>query len=146
MSRPHPSEPTSAGYSQTPLPKKLGIKPGASVVTLHAPKDFAQTLGALPKGATLHTSLRSQRVDLIIAFVTERRYLSENIDRLVAKLPADGALWVGWPKKASKMTTDLSDQVIRDVILPIGWVDTKVCAIDSTWSGLKFVLRLQLRP
>jgi hypothetical protein len=137
----------SAGYSGTPLTKKLGIKPGMSVAVLHGPDDFERTLGPLPDRVDLRTSLRrGHRVDLILAFVTERHHLARNIGWLVATLPSDGPLWIAWPKKASKVETDMSEQVIRDVAIPIGWVDIKVCAIDATWSGLKLVLRREIRP
>jgi hypothetical protein len=144
-----PPPPSAApnGYSGTPLAKKLGIKAGMSVAVLHGPEDFQRTLGPLPDRVDLRMSLRRhQRVDLVIAFVTERHHLAQNIGWLVATIPPDGALWIAWPKKASKVETDMSDQVIREVAIPIGWVDIKVCAIDATWSGLKLVLRRELRP
>jgi hypothetical protein len=136
-----------AGYSGTPLPEKLGIKPGMRVALLHAPDQMEQTLGVLPEGVQLQHGLRRrQGTDLIVAFVMERDHLARNIGWLVSELPADGAIWVAWPKRASGVTTDMSEGVIRDVALPIGWVDVKVCAIDATWSGLKLVLRKELRP
>jgi hypothetical protein len=142
-----PRPPTQAGYSGTPLAKKLGIKPAMSVVVLHAPENFMELLGSLPPGVTVQFSLRTgQRADLLIGFVTERQHLETNIGRLLASLPPDGVLWVAWPKKASKMKTDMSDEAIREVVLPTGWVDIKVCAIDATWSGLKLMLRKELRP
>ena len=138
---------TSDGYSGTPLVKKLGIKPGMVVAVLHGPADFTETLGVLPDHVDLRASLRrQQRVDLLIVFVRERQHLTKNIGWLVETLPPDGVLWVAWPKKASGVQTDMSDDAIRKVVLPIGWVDTKVCAIDATWSGLKMVLRKELRP
>ena len=142
------SEPTtSVGYSGTPLVKKLGIKPGMVVAVLHGPADFTETLGVLPDQVELRVSLRrQQRVDILIVFVRERQHLAKNIGWLVETLPPDGVLWVAWPKKASGVQTDMSDDAIRKVVLPVGWVDTKVCAIDATWSGLKMVLRKELRP
>jgi hypothetical protein len=145
-SKPNRPKPAPAGYSGTPLSKKLGIKSGMSVAVLHGPEDFKKTLGTLPEGVELHTSLRSQQVDLVIAFVKERRHLAQNFGRLVAILPSDGVLWVAWPKKASRVMTDMSDGAIREIALPTGWVDIKVCAIDATWSGLKLMLRKQLCP
>jgi hypothetical protein len=137
---------STAGYSGTPLPAKLGIKAGMRVALLHAPDHIEGTLGALPDGVVLQHGLRrSQRVDLIVGFVTERDHLARNIGWLVTTLPADGALWVAWPKRASKMPTDMTDHAIRDIALPMGWVDVKVCAIDATWTGLKLVLRTELR-
>jgi hypothetical protein len=116
------------------------------VAILHGPADFASTLGPVPDGVTLRPGLRGgQRVDMIIGFVTERRHLAANFERLVRHLPADGAFWLAWPKKASKIETDMGDEVIREIVLPTGWVDVKVCAIDAQWSGLKVVLRKELR-
>jgi hypothetical protein len=136
-----------AGYSGTPLPAKLGIKPGMRVVLLHAPDGIEVTLGELPGGVRLQHGLRrKQRVDLIVAFVIERDHLARNIGWLVATLPPDGVFWVAWPKRASKVPTDMTDGVVREIALPMGWVDVKVCAIDATWSGLKLVLRKELRP
>jgi len=113
---------------------------------LHAPEGIRTVLGDLPQGVQLREGLRrDDRVDMVIGFVTERDHLVRNIGWIVQTLPPDGAFWVAWPKKASKVSTDMSDQVVRDIALPMGWVDTKVCAIDSTWSGLKLVLRKELR-
>lgn len=138
---------SGVGYSGTPLPKKLGIKPGMRVALLHAPDGIGATLGALPDGVRLQRRLRcGQRVDLIVAFVTEREHLAGNIGWLVKTLPPDGAFWVAWPKRVSKMATDMTEDAVRNIALPMGWVDIKVCAIDATWSGLKLVLRRELRP
>ncbi len=135
-----------AGYSGTPLPKKLGIKPGVRVALLHAPDGIEATLGSLPDDVYLQHGLRrGQRVDLIVGFVTERQHLARNIGWLVTTLPPDGAFWVAWPKRASKMATDMTDHAVRDIALPMGWVDVKVCAIDATWTGVKLVLRKELR-
>jgi hypothetical protein len=136
-----------AGYSGTPLPQKLGIKEGMRVALLHAPDGIETTLGPLPDGVQLRHGLRKgQHVDLLVGFVTERAHLAANIGWLLATLPPDGAFWVAWPKRASKVPTDMTEDVVREVALPLGWVDTKVCAIDETWSGLKLVLRKELRP
>jgi hypothetical protein len=135
----------ATGYSGTPLPKKLGIKPAMSVTVLDGPEDFAVTLGTLPDGTTLRSTLRGPKPHLIMVFVKERQRLAQRITQLAAALPPDGVLWVAWPKKASKVPTDMSDEAIREIALPIGLVDTKVCAIDATWSGLKLVLRKELR-
>jgi hypothetical protein len=129
------------------LSKKLGIKPGMRVALLHAPNGFEAALGALPDGVRLQHGLRrTQRVDLIIAFVTERDHLARNLGWLIAALPPTGTLWVAWPKRASMVATDMTDDAIREIALPTGWVDVKVCAIDATWSGLKLMLRRHLRP
>ncbi len=136
-----------AGYSGTPLPAKLGMKPGMRVALLHAPEGIEATLGELPGGVRLQHGLRrNQRVDLIVAFVLERDHLARNIGWLVTTLPPDGVFWVAWPKRASKVPTDMTDGAVREIALPMGWVDVKVCAIDATWSGLKLVLRKELRP
>jgi len=136
-----------AGYSSTPLPQKLGIKPGMRMALLHAPDGIEATLGPLPDDVRLQHGLRrNQRVDLIVGFVTERDHLERNLAWLLATLPPDGTMWVAWPKRAAKVPTDMTEDVVRQVALPKGWVDVKVCAIDETWSGLKLVLRKELRP
>jgi hypothetical protein len=128
-----------AGYSGTPLPKKLEIREGTRVATVGAPADFAKTLGPLPAGAAIGKGLQCPR-DVTIWFVTSRRQLEGDLRRVV---PArgEGSLWVAWPKKASGVKTDVTEDVLRDVILPHGLVDRKVCAIDATWSGLLFSWR-----
>ena len=130
---------TTAGYSGTPLPKKLEIKANTCVATLGAPPDFVRTLGALPAGARLRKGLAGHR-DLTIWFVTSRRQLEGDI-RKVAPGKDEGSLWIAWPKKASGVKTDVTEDVLREVILPLGLVDRKVCAIDATWSGLLFSWR-----
>lgn len=130
----------------TPLPKKLGITPGARVALLHAPDDIEALLGPLPEGVALQHGLhRDGHVDLIVGFVTERAHLERNLDWLLGTLPDDGAFWVAWPKKASGVPTDMTEDVVRELALPRGWVDNKVCAIDATWSALRLVLRKEHR-
>jgi hypothetical protein len=131
-----------AGYSGTPLPKKLEIKEGTRVALVGAPADFARTLGKLPAGARLHRGLSAPR-DLTIWFVTSRRQLEGELRRIAPPRDSEtpGHLWVAWPKKASGMKSDLTEDVLRDVILPTGLVDRKVCAVDDTWSGLLFSWR-----
>jgi len=129
----------TAGYSGTPLPKKLEIKENTRVATVGAPADFPGTLGPLPPGATLRRGLAAPR-DLTIWFVTSRRQLEGDIRRIIPDR-GTGSLWIAWPKKASGVKTDLTEDVLRDVILPLGLVDRKVCAIDATWSGLLFSWR-----
>jgi len=137
----------TAGYSGTPLPRKLGIKPGQRVAFLDAPAEFAQALGALPDGVdTPRTTLRGSPLDLVVAFFVERRALAQRLPRLVAALQPAGALWIAWPKRASRVATDLTEDVVRELALAAGVVDVKVCAIDATWSGLKLVIRLSDRP
>lgn len=131
----------SAGYSGTPLPKKLEIKENTRVATVGAPTDFADTLGTLPAGARLTRGVSAPR-DLTIWFITSRRQLEGDI-RKIAPARGEGSLWIAWPKKASGVKTDVTEDVLRDVILPLGLVDRKVCAIDATWSGLLFSWRKQ---
>jgi hypothetical protein len=130
----------TAGYSGTPLPQKLGIKPQSSVGLVGAPDDFEKTLGALPPGAAL-TRGSKKPAALVIWFVTSRKALDGNLARVAALMAEGGGLWVAWPKQASEIPTDLKEQSIRDALLPNGLVDYKVCAIDETWSGLKFARR-----
>jgi len=135
---------TVAGYSGTPLVKKLGIAPGAKVAILGAPDGFDATLGELPEGAVVTRRLGGRR-DLVLVFVTERAALAGRLDALRAAIAPDGMIWVAWPKKAAQMPTDVTENVVREVVLPTGLVDVKVCAIDATWSGLKVVIRKELR-
>jgi hypothetical protein len=135
---------TSAGYSGTPLAKKLGFKPGMKVAFLGAPDGFDATLGGLPDGVGVARRLGAGK-DLVIVFVTERTDLARRIEALKGAIAPDGMVWVAWPKKASRVPTDLTEDVVRDVALPVGLVDVKVCAIDATWSGLKLVIRRELR-
>lgn len=138
---------SKGGGSGTPLAKKLGIKPGMRVALLHSPDEIEKVLLPLPDGVRLQQGLRrTERVDLIVGFVVERGHLARNFGWLVSTLPPDGAFWVAWPKKASGVATDMTDDAVREIALPTGWVDVKVCAIDATWTGLGLVLRRQLRP
>ena len=137
----------SATGPAVPLWRKLGIAPGVRVALLHAPAGLEDTLGALPDGVRLQHGLRrSQRVDLIVGFVTERDHLARNLGWLVTTVPPDGAVWIAWPKRASGVPSDMSDDAVRAVALPLGWVDTKVCAVDAVWTALKLVLRVERRP
>lgn len=131
-----------AGYSGTPLGKKLGVKPGASFVLLGAPAGFA--IPDLPSDVAPKTRLPAH-ADLVVFFTTERAALAAKIDALKAAVFPDGAVWIAWPKKASKVQTDVTEDVVRAVALPTGLVDVKVCAIDEVWSGLKLVVRKELR-
>jgi hypothetical protein len=133
----------TAGYSGTPLPKKLEIKEDTRVALVGAPADFPATLGALPRGAKLHRGIARGPRDLTIWFVTSRRQLEGDLRRNAPprNVEPPGHLWIAWPKKASGVVTDLTEDVLREVILPFGMVDRKVCAIDQTWSGLLFSWR-----
>jgi hypothetical protein len=134
-----------AGYSGTPLPTKLGIRPGCEVALVAAPEGFAGRLG-LPPGVAVADSLAGQDpLDVIVFFVTWRAELEAELARLRARMAPACGLWIAWPKRAAKVPTDMSEQVVRDVALPTGLVDNKVCAIDEVWSGLRLVIRRELR-
>lgn len=135
-----------AGYSGTPLPKKLGIKPGQRIALLDAPDGFAATLGALPDGITVQSRLAGkQPLDVVVAFVKRRADLERRIAAIRPHMAPAAGLWVAWPKRASGVPTDVTEDVVREVALPTGLVDNKVCAIDETWSGLRLVIRLEHR-
>ena len=134
----------STGYSGTPLPRKLGVKPGQRVTFLDAPPEFATALGELPEGVAPRTAARGP-LDLVVAFFRERRRLERRLPALVGALDPAGALWIAWPKRSSGVATDLTEDVVRELGLAAGVVDVKVCAIDATWSGLKLVIRLRDR-
>ena len=134
----------AAGYSGTPLAKKLGFKPGFAAAYVSAPDGFDALLGELPDGVTVRKQLRGP-LDLIVCFVTERRELERRLPKLRAALAPAGMLWIAWPKRASGVATGMTEDVVREVALPTGLVDTKVAAIDATWSGLRLVVRRELR-
>jgi hypothetical protein len=137
----------TAGYSGTPLPKKLGIRAGARVLLDSAPDGFeVDTLGELPDGVVVHRRAGKAAYDVVVVFRADASTYRRRLDRDIARITTDGRLWVAWPKKASGVLTDLSDNVVRTEGLAAGVVDTKVCAIDETWSGLMFVRRLSDRP
>lgn len=132
-----------AGYSGTPLAKKLGVKAGHRVLLLRAPEGFSEALVALPPGVEVKDSLRGRRdFDVILLFTTSQARLAATFPQARARLSTAGGLWVCWPKKASKVPTDLGDGPVRAFGLAAGLVDNKVCAIDETWSALRFVRRL----
>jgi len=135
---------TAPGYSGTPLPKKLGVKSGFAVAWVNAPDGFDALLGDLPDGVRVRSRLRGP-LDLVVCFVTARRQLERRLPALRAALTPAGMLWIAWPKRASGVATDMTEDVVRDVALPTGLVDTKVAAIDETWSGLRLVVRKGLR-
>src|SRR5688572_20405241 len=128
------------GYSGTPLAKKLGIKPGAHVALVHAPRQFERLLDGLPAGVTLqHEPRRGKALfDVILNFTTTQANLPTQFTRIARRLnPHGGGLWIAWPKKASGVSTDLDENIVRHIGLGAGLVDNKVCAIDDTWSGLR---------
>ena len=133
-----------AGYSGTPLAKKLGIKEGHSVGVINAPDDFGALLDPLPDGAKIVSGVRTRR-DVVVAFVKARTELEQKLAAVTQAIFPDGAIWIAWPKKASKVPTDITENVVREVALPTGLVDNKVCAIDDTWSGLRLVVRVANR-
>lgn len=134
-----------AGYSGTALPRKLGIKEGHVVGFTGAPESFAATLGELPDGVTVKRRAVAP-LDVAVAFFTRRSELAGRLDRLAAAIAPDGGLWIAWPKRASGVQTDITEDVVRELGLAAGLVDNKVCAIDDTWSGLRLVYRLRDRP
>lgn len=128
------------GYSGTALPKKLGIKEGVSVVVLNAPREYLALLGELPAGASFGARVTAD-TDIVHLFLTEREVLTAELGRLRTRIKDEAAVWVSWPKKASKVPTTVTEDVIRQVALPLGFVDIKVCAVSEVWSGLKLVIR-----
>jgi hypothetical protein len=135
----------SAGYSGTPLPRKLGIKPGHVVALVHAPAGFADRLGELP-GVEVTAGLdTAPAFDVIISFVTWRAEFEASLGALRERMTPACGLWAAWPKRAARVATDMTEHVVRAVALPTGLVDNKVCAIDETWSALRLVIRRELR-
>ena len=133
-----------AGYSGTPLIKKLGIKEGSRVALVNAPKDFQSELKDLPDGVQF-LKPATKSLDIILFFVLSERALAKDFSKLVARLTANGMIWIAWPKKGSGVATDLSFERVQRIGLDAGLVDVKICAVDETWSGLKFVYRLKDR-
>jgi len=134
----------TAGYSGTPLYKKLGIKDGFLVKPVHAPDAYMELIAGYPDSAQIDPKSKPP-VDLVHAFYKERTLLLGEIEDHIASVKQDGMIWLSWPKKASKVPTDITEDVLREVALPLGIVDVKVCAVDAVWSGLKFVIRKELR-
>ena len=133
-----------AGYSGTPLAKKLGIKAGGRIFVSNAPAHYDELLAPLPESVTRARQIDA-RTQLVHVFVTTQAQLRKALQGAIAKLAPDASIWVSWPKKASKVPTDVTENAIRDLALPLGLVDIKVCAIDDVWSGLKLVIRKELR-
>jgi len=133
-----------AGYSGTPLVQKIGIKAGHRLLLRNDPPSFLRDLGKLPEGVTATDKLAG-RADVAVYFTDKRAALEKDFRGMAGKLMANGMLWIAWPKKASGKPTDLTEDVVRKIGLACGLVDVKVCAIDDTWSGLKFVIRLENR-
>lgn len=133
-----------AGYSERPLHAKLGIAAGATITLLGAPRGYRANLAPLPPRVRIRTTL-GRTAPLIQIFCARRTPLARRLPRLVRTLTSDGVLWISWPKRSSGVTTDLTENVVRDLGLAAGVVDIKVCAVDATWSALKFVRRLRDR-
>ncbi|HEY6726340.1 MAG TPA: DUF3052 family protein [Polyangiaceae bacterium] len=133
-----------AGYSGTPLAKKLGIEAEARVLARNAPRDYLSWLDPLPTGATVSARVRGT-VDIVHLFVTKRSDLARQLGDSIERIAPDGAIWVSWPKKAAKVATDITEDTVRELALPLGLVDVKVCAVSEIWSGLKLVIRKELR-
>ena len=132
-----------AGYSGTPLAKKLGIKPGTKLFTVAAPGHYDELLAPLPDDVKRVRKIDA--ADVAHLFVTARARLDKELRAALPKMKQDAALWISWPKKSAKVETDITEDTVREVALPLGLVDIKVCAVDEIWSGLKLVIRKQLR-
>ena len=135
----------STGYSGTPLAKKLGFKPGQRVSAPGAPPNYRKLLAPLPDSVEFQARV-TKSTDVVHLFTTSKAEVAKKLMSWLKILGPDAAIWVSWPKNASKVPTDITEDTIRAVALPMGLVDIKVCAVDETWSGLKLVLRKELRP
>lgn len=135
---------TTVGYSGTPLAKKLGIKPGSRICAIGAPDNYAKLLAPLPEGVNFET--RPGALSSVVhVFATQKSELAKQLRSLRQKLDPEATVWVSWPKQASKVPTTITDNTIRELALPLGFVDVKVCAVTEVWSGLKLVVRKELR-
>jgi hypothetical protein len=134
----------STGYSGTPLAKKLGFKPGLRIAAVGAPANYQKLLAPLPEGVEIGAKV-GRTTDVVHLFTTSKAELAKKLESWLRQLPPEAAIWVSWPKKTAKVPTDITEDTIRAVALPMGLVDIKVCAVDETWSGLKLVLRKELR-
>jgi hypothetical protein len=133
-----------AGYSGTPLVKKLGIGPGCRIHVVNAPGDYLDLVAPLPKGVKVVPRISSD-TDIVHVFSASRSELAEKLRATLERLKPDGAIWVSWPKKSSKVPTDITEGTVRELALPLGFVDVKVCAVDDVWSALKLVIRKENR-
>lgn len=136
---------STAGYSGTPLPKKLGIKEGSRIAFVNEPPHWDKTLGHLPPGVTVKAQARGP-LDVVVLFVTRRKQLDRRFRALARALDPAGGLWIAWPKKSSDVETDLTFLSVQEIGLDAGLVDNKVCAVDDIWSGVRFVVRRSDRP
>jgi hypothetical protein len=135
---------STPGYSGTPLARKLGIAAGSRVLVVRAPEGYADWLAPLPEGVRFDAKV-STAVDVVHLFVDRRAELKAQLDSLRTRIAPAAAVWVSWPKKASKVPTDITEDTIRELALPLGFVDVKVCAVTQVWSGLQLVIRKELR-
>ena len=133
-----------AGYSGTPLAKKLGIQEGSKLHLVQAPKEYLKLIAPAPTGVKVVNRM-SGDIDIVHVFSTQKSQLLQAFSTCLDKLKPNGVIWVSWPKKASKVATDITEDTIREIALPLGLVDIKVCAIDEVWSGLKLVIRTENR-
>ena len=141
-----PAPAAPAGYSGTPLPRKLGIQSGHTIALISAPPGFADSLEPLPGPVTVQDSLDGDvPFDVIVFFAVWRAELAAQLDSLRARMASACGLWIAWPKRAARVPTDMTEHVVREISLPTGLVDNKVCAIDQVWSGLRLVIRRELR-
>lgn len=136
---------TTIGYSGTPLEKKLGIKSGFKMCIYNMPDHYFQLFAAFPEDVHTHISLRGKGYDMIHFFTKKEQELTKKLPLMKEKILQNGSIWVSWPKKASKVATDVTEDVIRDLALSIGLVDVKVCAVDEVWSGLKLMIPVKDR-
>jgi len=141
---PNENEHETAGYSGTPLVKKLGLKEGNQFYVYNSPEEYSRLLGALPDCATQKQRL-TKDLDFIHLFTVSKAELDKFIPKAMNSIRRDGMIWVSWPKKSSRVKSDISEDIIRELALAVGLVDVKVCAINSIWSGLKLVIRKELR-
>ena len=135
----------NAGYSGTPLARKLGFKPGQRVAVVGAPANYRKLLAPIPEGVKFGDTVDNS-TDVVHFFTTSRAQLAKMLVAWLKLLPKESAIWISWPKKTARVETDITEDTIRAVALPMGLVDIKVCAVDETWSGLKLVMRKELRP
>jgi hypothetical protein len=133
-----------AGYSGTPLPQKLGIKPGLTVVTINAPAQYRRLLGKIPKDVAFSDRLKPGS-NFVHLFTSRRSELQRKMSILRDKISDNGTVWISWPKQSSGISTDVTEDVVREIALPLGFVDIKVCAVDEIWSGLKLMIRKENR-
>jgi hypothetical protein len=136
--------PPTAGYSGTPLPKKLGISPGSRVFLKNAPANYHELVIPLPENVTFEKALTNE-TDIVHVFTDTKSVLQAELRLLRASIRSNCVIWISWPKKASKVATDITENIIRELALPIGLVDVKVCAVSDVWSGLKLVIRKEFR-